>query len=144
MPAFGGDPNRRTVPRWRSWRATAQLGNLASVSARTRAIDLDLYNLRKARRDWDAHHTLAFAADFIGAAFVRGEFEAAGDAAHFVLDSSSPRAKAARQLAMSLLAGPSRSLQTSLDTGESTSGHYREIHDLREVLIRSPRNPVAW
>jgi tetratricopeptide (TPR) repeat protein len=140
MPAIGKDSNRRTVPRWRSFRNTARLGGLTSSAVSTaNKGHLDLTNLRKSRRDWEANHTVAFAADFLGAAFVRGEAETARDAATFLLERGVAPVRMSSQLARVVLGKP---LEATADL--SRPGHHQAIHRIRHLLQNDLRNGVAW
>ncbi|MEC4890778.1 MAG: hypothetical protein RI101_12035 [Nitrospira sp.] len=104
-----------------------------------------LEELTKAKADWDTHHSLPFAGDFIGAAFALGQSSVAKPAAEFILNSDRPASKAARDLAHMIIADRSRA-QTLLPDPplQSIESTRQNIRLLRKVLQEFPRNPLAY
>ncbi len=89
MSTFVEDKDRNIIPRWRSFRTTVALGELDPAGSNTIADNLDGDYLSDKLRDWQANRNIWFAADLISAAFVLGQYEAAVEAAEFVLSNRS-------------------------------------------------------
>ena len=142
MEALPNDPERHPVPRWRTWRATAQLGGLAPVAVASPVAPPNLRELQRSRRDWETHRTAPFAADFVGAAYALGEDHMGRDAAQFLIRSSGRVPRAALEMARTVLRGQ------LTDAAEpkhlSREERYRRIRILRKRLVGDPRNPMLW
>jgi len=137
------DPDRRVVPRWRSWHESVSIGDVAPIGVKKAPHALNLDDLSKSQFAWKQNRSLPFAADFLGAAFALNQGSLAKDAANFILTSKQPANRALRVLAGQVLAdrdGDPLLMEPSLPSKEAS---YRKIRSLKNALHDFPRNPLA-
>jgi tetratricopeptide (TPR) repeat protein len=100
--------------------------------------------LDKLAQEWEENRSLAFAADLVGAAIVRGMPERAREAAEFIVDLGDAAPLSARRLARSALGLQTLDLAEDLPVSIS-SENLRSIAGRLKVRLReAPRNPVLW
>lgn len=136
------DPDRQVVPRWRPSWITARLGEMSTSLPYSRSLIQTGPALQELESAWLAHRTPTFAADFVGAAFVSGEYRPAEEAARQLLQSTGPRIQATRQIARRILGLENAALQNPPDV--SLMERRKRIHALRGRLGADPRNAFAW
>ena len=132
------------MPRWRSFRDTLELGELASVSSALRHTDVEEDFLASKLTAWSEHRNAAHAADLVGAAVVLGRESEVASAARFLLGSrasASPWAKGLARRALRLpasVSAPNR--PPALPSDEARSA----VRTFRELLTLEPRDPITW
>lgn len=133
--------NRQVVPRWRTSRVTASLGELATVAPPRRdRTDADVIAQKVA--EWREHRTASFAADVLASAIVDGAVPEAREAAEFILLPSSSASEAARIVARRVL---------NPETFEALPVAVLDDRAMREVVATARRrtradlrNALAW
>lgn len=145
MAVDSEDKDRKVVPRWRSSQRTIALGELASLRQPANVPQLR-GDLARRIAEWEQKRSFSFAADLLTCAFVLGDYEAAKNAAQYVLEQN-PEFRSIRRIARIILGidGP----QALPDEPESTEHHSREklgkrIHGLRIRAQEEPRNSLLW
>lgn len=142
MATLINDPDRKTVPRWRPWQDAISLGE-TDVFKKVRTLEKpNLDDLMKTKASWEANRSVAYAADFIGAAYAIGYGHLAREAAEFILTTSSKTSPEAHAVAYQIIHGPQRPLHEPAKIDEDTSR--QNINKIRASLRAYPRNPLAY
>lgn len=133
-----GASSRQVVPRWRRWRLTALLGELATPASRGRR-SLKA-NLKGFLKSYELEPNEGRLGDLIGAAAVSAErtpeiLRAAETASH-------AKGPVLAKSASTLLEGDHARLERANEL-EATDSE-GQIRTLRRILTREPRNAVRW
>lgn len=140
MTVSSGAARRQVVPRWRSWRTTGLLGELAGSGARRELPDSSLY-VERLLRDYEADPSVGMAGDLLNAAIVLGSDDPrVVEVAKDVVQHSDR--SALRAIGQAIIEGDGDSQSAIFQVGETNSA--RRVHRLREILRREPRNTVRW
>jgi tetratricopeptide (TPR) repeat protein len=134
---------RNLIPRWRSFRETLALGELAAPPKELTTPPSD-GQLQRRMWEWSQNRTVWHAADLVGAAFILRQPEVARDAADFLLsadDAPSAAKSLARRLQDQKVAGPFAEVVAAV---EDFKAIYSAIHLARERLQDDPRNAIQW
>jgi tetratricopeptide (TPR) repeat protein len=142
------DKERHVVPRWRDFRTTVAVGELASMRVSTTVVDFpDRDFLASKLRDWHKHKTISHATDLVSAASVVGRSDDAREAAEYILNSREYVPSAAKSIANEIVTpsaeGSVLSLANRIETFNPTQIRER-IHYLRLRLRDEPRNTVIY
>ena len=144
MTASIEDKNRHIYPRWRSFRATSYLGELAVpvVSAVRDTSDLDI-SLARGIASWEESPTLWRGLDLLGSAIVAGKLEEFSSLVNEI--RANPLAP---EMTRKLLGKSHNLQQVETDSIESPrqskSTLYREIRTHRKHVIEAPRDAIEW
>lgn len=144
MSAIVKKEKRNVIPRWRSFRDTVALGELAR-SPRDKLLPAP-HNDQLARRlwEWSKDRTIWHAADLVGCAFILQQPDVAREAAEFILSVKESPA-AAKSLALRLLDQKIGLTRPQIsDTQENVEEVHSAIHRARLRLHEDPRNSIQW
>jgi predicted Zn-dependent protease len=134
---FDSEQRRLIVPRWRSFRDTAIIGELSSRGLR-RPIPLSEEDFTEKLQDWQEDGSIITAVTLLEAAMVSGRADEARQAADFVLQPEGTATNAVRLLATAVQNGlPNRNFEPTL---EPRSG----IATIRSRLATDPRDALLW
>jgi len=144
------DPNqeRKVIPRWHSLAASAKQGEIGATHDGGQVVlpfseEEREESLSEHREHWSQTGTLAFAEDFVAAALVLGEPEAAREAAEVVLANpgSSPLAKTVAQRILT----PDAAV-TDLDDFDpfDVFASRQQVARLKGRLREDPRAALTW
>lgn len=137
------DPDRRIIPRWRSSRTTAELGELARVEQSQLEVTVPDDDFRRLLEEWRVHQSPSFAADLVGSAFLLGRWEEARDAAELILsDENSSKSVPLRRVAQAVLEPDQRTV--SHPTMVARAERIRLVAHLKERVRTAPRDALAW
>lgn len=142
MSLFFNDPDRRMIPRWRTFRTTTETGELSSPTGRAIQPQINEEMFADKVHSWRMTRTLGFASDLVGAAAVLGRESAATDAAAFILDPANHATGALKTVAYRVL-GQEPSADQQADE-EERDASARFIRETRDRLREEPRNAIAW
>jgi tetratricopeptide (TPR) repeat protein len=139
---FVGD-DRHLVPRWRGLRATYREGELNSLDTPVRPEWIeDSVELEAREAEWRAEHSVSFAADLLGAALVRAEYDRAIEAAREIW--AAPEVQGLpRTLAKRILA-EAEGVQIEPPDGTGDESPEERVRTLRSRVRRDPRGAVDW
>ena len=146
MAAFLERKHRQVIPRWRSFRTTAALGELDSAEAsdpHPYPIDEDFEDKI---RDWKQNKTIWHASELLGAALVYAHKEQAVEASNFILSHKSeapPVAVLAAEKMVSLNEGD-RQNELRVPEGFNLKDCHERIHSLRLLSHEQPLNSIVW
>lgn len=145
MLPIAPDPDRRTVPRWRTWKDAVDLGH-ADPSDEVRAPQKpNSTELLRVQFDWETNRSVPFAGDFLGVAYANGERGVAREAAEFLVKYPSRTSVAARRLAEEVLREQqSGGLDSPDPPSVSVSGRYEKIRKLRAFIHDFPYAPLSY
>jgi tetratricopeptide (TPR) repeat protein len=135
--------DRDVIPRWRSYRETALLGELDPPPPATPRAWMDRPGLlRRRAEEWHAQGSLSFAADLVGAAVVLGPTKEALAAAEHLLraEIDNPLLKQASQRLKELCDGEGLQAESVPDPLPSKL----EIRRLRRSLRKNIHNAIRW
>lgn len=137
--------SRKVIPRWRSFRATAALGELSSRGLPPKLLVSPEHFFARKLADWRERKTLWHATDLLGAALVLGRQLDATEAAKFVLSEDSGASTPARDIARRILT-PGDVVE---DESITYSTYNREVVSKRVRVLRllsqeQPHNPIVW
>jgi tetratricopeptide (TPR) repeat protein len=133
---------RIVIPRWRSFKETLALGELASPPKIVAEVPKD--HLAQRQWEWSNNRTVWHAADLVGAAFIFRRSEVALDAAKFLVSNTGAPA-AGKALATRLLDQKSNPGPVEIsEIEEDIQELYSAIHATRERLQDDPRNAIQW
>ena len=144
MAAFHEDPERKVVPRWRSFDTTLALGELLPiVTGITKDTGEQDFLTSKLRR-WGRQKGVRAASELVGAAIVLDRADEAIEAAKFLRIHAAT--DSARLLAQRLLSQHGEIDSPSLvePQDHDVSRHSRQVHLLRQQLHRDPRDAFLW
>ena len=144
MTGYNPENARQVVPRWRSFRDTLQLGELAPVPSVLRHRDVESDFLVSKLGAWNRHRTPAHAADLVGAALVLGRESEVRPAAKFLLRPESEATPWAEELAQRALGGPTPSSATTPKSSLPSKAVRAAVRTFRELLNLEPRDPITW
>jgi len=137
MAAFIQDKDRDVIPRWRSFGETLIKREMNSLANSTPPAFAE-GRLGKAVKDWQENKTAAFAGELLSTAIMLDETNpAVEDAANFVLKSG--LSQGSKDIALRLLGKPVAG-PFSISNPEQEGW----IGQLRQYLLRNPRDPFAW
>lgn len=143
MTASRGQEGRDVIPRWRGVASSLRSGELAPTAPTESLTPEQLQLLEDREALWIEMGTESFATEFVATARLLGRPEKAREALDVLL--TNPSLKVAQSL-----------LSEEVDVGSAIARGplplnpdlYRKpkerIHKLREVLLRDPRNSIAW
>jgi tetratricopeptide (TPR) repeat protein len=147
MSLFAGEKERRVIPRWRDFRATAATGELDGVPIAPRTLDDGGFFAEKVSA-WAAAKSIEAAAELVAAATVLGREADARDAAHFLLEAGSAATSAVRALARALLFrgrhGEPREQEADQAVPVQADVLRLRVRALRQQLSETPRNGLLW
>jgi tetratricopeptide (TPR) repeat protein len=145
MGVINTDPNRKVVPRWRSFTQTLWRGELLPVRRREPSkvtADKDFQDKIDA---WNQRQTIVRASELVCSALVLGRNKEAVHAADYILRrkdiASAPLIEVSKRVVGIEPAIPPDAPIQQLRDQEIW---YREINRIRNRLIREPRNAVLW
>jgi Tfp pilus assembly protein PilF len=144
MTASIEEKNRHIYPRWRSFRATACLGELAEPVVREvrDTSDLDV-SLARGIANWEESPTLWRGLDLLGSAIVAGRLEEFSALVNDI--KANPLAPS---LTRSLLERSQEAGQTEVDPTEcqqpSRQALHQQIRTHRKRIIEAPRDAIEW
>lgn len=144
MPEVHEDRDRQVIPRWRTFTAATEFGELGSVKPST--VTFAPAILADVLEEWKDNPSLSVAADLTSRAFAIGQTEPAQDAARFILKHrwATPAARAiARRCVNPDDTGPSDEFIARYDQPEN-SELGDAIRSARQRLAINPINPVLW
>lgn len=130
MAAPFNPTKRNAIPRWRTFRATAELGELNSLKERTSVVGAPEHF--EQLDAWREHPTVWHAADLLAAAIARGDSTAATTAAGFLVERERDVNPLALGLAREVLGD------------QVSNGNAITIKELRGHVRAQHRNPMAW
>jgi tetratricopeptide (TPR) repeat protein len=134
---------RNVIPRWRSFKETIALGELAPAP-RDDSEEPSEDQLLRRQWEWNRNRTIWHAADFVGTAFILQRPHLAREAAEYLLSIAGSPA-AAKSLARRLLnQTPSGPAVEIIGATEDFKEIYADIHLARERLQDDPRNAIQW
>jgi tetratricopeptide (TPR) repeat protein len=137
---IGTEP-RQVVPRWRPWRTTILMGELA-VPGSEATIALLPSRLPGLLREYETNPSIGIATDLLSTAVTSGD---TGDRIREIAASVlkvSGHLSAVRELAESILWADSQRHTRTFDV--RVLDHRERVADLRSILAREPRNTVRW
>ena len=143
MSAIITKEKRNVIPRWRSFKDTVALGELARAP---KVLPSPPRDEQLARRlwEWSRNRTIWHAADLVGCAFVLRRPEVAKEAAEFILSTKNSPAAAA-SLASRLLNQKARPTRPQITAAHGDVREVRGvIHLARQRLQEDPRNAIQW
>jgi tetratricopeptide (TPR) repeat protein len=152
MAGISEDRNRQVIPRWRSFAATRELGELAP-SQQSSVVRYTAETVDDLVLDWKDHPSLSVASSLVSVAFSLGLNQVAVDAARFVFshDLAPPSAHSIaalylREAGVSLRPSESRDYPADADEAHLLCfpDFYPQIHETRQQLRIFPRNPILW
>lgn len=146
------DDDREVIPRWRSFRATLESGELDPLAARvpmrrpTRTdVDIDLR-----LSEWRDHQTSSYAADLLAAAFVLGDEMLIREAAK-AIQTSRPRVPPLGASVAQFIVNELDLSRTPIVEEPPVAGELdgallapSRISHLRQSLRREQRNAIGW
>lgn len=145
MNGYVHDPDRKIIPRWRSFSDTVRHGELGPVTSVQRKQEDSIDFLTSKVDDWRRFKTKAHACDVVGCAVVLGRQAEAVDAAKFLIsrrdnfgpwqDDLASRILFAEQYDSSEILTPSDVDRVEL---------HNQIRKLRRLLHVQPRDPIRW
>jgi tetratricopeptide (TPR) repeat protein len=145
---------RRILPRWRSPKKSASLGEAnpltkpqSYVPTSSQPDKKQALAFQHSLELWGTQRTLGFAYDVINGAYALGSYDLAKDAARFVLDSSQQLPPQAIKLALHILderVDAKGFSSQSLGPGDVRSRVIQTIRQLKQQLHIYPKNPLAW
>lgn len=144
MSALTGDPKRRTVPRWRTFRESVSLGQLELHADKASKPLPDIGEVERAAKAWGQHKTMGFAGDLLGKASVIGKAALAQEAASWVMeqpDSPRPLCRLAYRLTGQTVA--SEAIGEAVPLARAEERHV-QIHRLRRRLNQAPLDAATW
>ena len=144
MPGFSADPDRRVIPRWRTFTETRRLGELDPIDfvpARPKVVS-DFLTAKIA--DWRRQRTVGHATDLVGAGITLGREGEVKDAAKFLLQDDSNASFWGRELAEHALWGRQDSNPDLKLTPVEKSTFNASIKTLRSILRAEPKDPISW
>jgi len=148
MAASIDQADRNVIPRWRTFRLTAALGELGSPSGVSSAKRFDLLSdtsgLNRLVEDWEENRSLSFAADLVGGALVRGLPERAREAAEFIVGLGDAAPLSATSSARSVLGLQTPDIAGDIPTSPTPAELSKTVGRLRTRLREMPRNPTLW
>jgi len=136
------DKNRQVVPRLRTFKITAALGELGGESRQQRLSADHQRALAKSLRDWNEDNTIWTAAEAISAAFILG-VDCNRPAIEFLLRSGRDCPSVLRAFAEGISKGtPDQPCEEEDPTDNATLGF--RISQIRHRLDDEPRNAIQW
>ncbi len=144
MTTIASDPNRHVVPRWRSWRLSAQLGMLDPARAETEPQKPEPRHLQRAEWHWRQNPDLPFAGDFLGVACSLAMPDRAVEAAQSVLSAEASPPRVLRKLAERSLSPVSVQTKWQDPPDLKEEERFARIHLLKVGLRDFPRDALAW
>jgi tetratricopeptide (TPR) repeat protein len=141
VPGHLEDRARQVVPRWRTFSASVDRGELLSLAERAEPVASDEMIGRNIS-EWSVDRTVSVGADLLSVAFTLGRYEVAQDAAQFLLAEGV--SEPLRGVAMAYLAKGERPMASSADAEFSVDTLRRDIARFRVRLRGYPRNPILW
>jgi tetratricopeptide (TPR) repeat protein len=144
MTASIEDKSRHIFPRWRSFRATARLGELTEpvVGKPRDTSDLDI-SLARGIADWEESPTLWRGLDLLGSAMVAGKI----DSFSTLVDQirANPLApELIRNVLHRLRDSENRDVDPIEPTEQSESSLHHQIRTHRRRIIEAPRDAIEW
>ena len=139
------DPDRKVIPRWRSFADTLRLGELAPVQfARRDPRELPDFLTPKVDA-WREHQTNAHACDVVGSAIVLGRQSEAIDAAKFLLQTDNHTGPWIHDLTSRIFVTENDStLDTVHPIDVAQTELHKQVRTLRQCLHVEPRDPISW
>jgi tetratricopeptide (TPR) repeat protein len=143
MSDFNDDRARQVIPRWRSFAAATQFGELTSLKVRRDVFNDDM--LAGILEDWRREPGLSAASEVVSAALTIGRTKPAEEAARFVLSNDDAPA-IARDIATQCLQGTSQPSSRFLTVFSQPAFDHLQtsIGECRRQLREYPRNSVLW
>lgn len=137
---------RRVVPRWRSFDAAVQAGELDPTELRKRQLVSGDDAIKRKEEEWRANKELLFATDLVGAAQIFGVTETAKEAADYILNNAGKTSQLARRLAARVLgfAEPRVDDRIPVDRNQFHQDARLKIAELKDRRIAEPRNAFVW
>jgi tetratricopeptide (TPR) repeat protein len=145
---------RRILPRWRSPKKSASLGEANPLTKSHSSVPTSPHTDKKqalafqhSLELWHTQRTLGFAYDVINGAYALGSYDLAKDAARFILDSSKQLPPQAIKLAHHIVDDPADAKGLTPDIlrpDEVRSRVVQNIQYLKQQLHVYPKNPLAW
>ena len=133
--------DRKILPRWRTYKQTLSLGELAPLDRGHKRDWAGRTDGRVAREfEFSLNPTLAFACDLVCSASVVGPSDGSLEAAQLVLESPKSSLLARRAARRLMSWGEHNAAEGLSDLGSPAEG----IRDLRSRLALSPRNALRW
>jgi tetratricopeptide (TPR) repeat protein len=139
--------NRKIIPRWRDFKTTTSLGQLAAQSSSDSDLQLPAVEDLESYRAWQSNRSVWHALDLVGSAFVVDgtAHPAVIEAAEYLTANKGSIPPASRHFVDAVF-------HQSDDDGASTGILFaivpeqlrRDIHSHRERLLEEPRNAVLW
>lgn len=153
MATIFENKDRRVIPNWRSFKKTANLGELDRIEIRGQKFPIKL-SIDSYIDDYRENKNTANAADLISAGFVNGfeKDEAVVDAAEFILKNHKSSTKSQLSTAQRILHGKTANNLDDIDSISFTDcDNYLDIksiwvriHSLKQLLVNFQYNPVLW
>ena len=134
--------DRHIVPRWRPFRLTTRLGELAipNTTKGAHVRHVPTADLERCLRRWESEQTLENAAELVAAAIVARQETVALQAAHFVITSKTVMPLVARQAAIVL----ERSGQLPVIQSLSEAAQSYSVRACRQRTRDYPNDALAW
>ncbi len=145
MGAFVEKKDRTIIPRWRTFRTTASLGEI-ELGLAPSTDDANIADfLSDKLSEWKELKTLWHATDLVGSAIVLGREQEATEAADFIAAPGSGAMEPARAIASLVHSGNAgQNVDTAFSDQDDLVFTYRAIHRLREQATEQPRNSILW
>ena len=147
MDGCNFDRPRNVIPRWRTFAATVELGELGTPPRKGRRENEAPRELTRRLRNWRPSDAPVYAADLLSSSLVAGQHEEVREAARELLKNEDPKALFQHLAARRVLSGrpPLRGSGTHAPASQGNRDIIRsQIVFERKLLRYAPDNPIAW
>lgn len=145
MSAFVDKKSRSVIPRWRTFKATAALGELRALRQRNIPLKGSEESFSSKLEDWKAHPTIWHAADLFSAGLALGRDDVPREALDLLASGGSAVPAPAMAIARNIMMPkPAGAAGTELVTDVCPLDPRTIIHQLRRLLLSQPRNALMW
>src|SRR5258708_4242072 len=134
--------DRQVVPRWRTSRVTASLGELGTAPRSSPSEVTSAEVIAQKVADWRRHRAISFAADVLASAIVEGDLPDAREAAEFVLSPETHASEAAKTVANRVLRPESFDVLTASNLDDQAMR--AAVSAARRRTREDLRNALAW
>ena len=144
MAGFSTDPDRRVIPRWRTFDQTLRFGELNSGIAPRPQKQVTTDSLAPKLADWLQHKTVGHASDLVGAALTLRREDEVTEAAQFLLQNELNTSPWARELAKRALGAPDCAETAPGPAALEKATLHNRVQSFRHLLRTEPMDPITW
>lgn len=135
------DADREVIPRWRSYKKTAMLGEMDTTNVTVKQNEvIDGSVLENKLFDWKTNKTIGLAIDIINTAYTMDELEIVKQVGNYLIEKGVRFSSSMNDIITSM----SDSNDYIYPKDDNINVNRESIRELKKVLNSNPNNPIAW